>query len=170
MAKVMSDESKPNPPRKSRRAATRKSAPRAGKPALAVAESGPRFYYKGNRIKQLRAFCTIAKLGTLARAADALFLSQPSISLQLTSLERELGVALIERRRRRVAMTREGQLLYDLAQPLVDGIDGIDEAFRAQTSELGARELNIACGNSTITMVALAIKAADALQAQVRKA
>ncbi|HVT31663.1 MAG TPA: LysR family transcriptional regulator, partial [Rhodanobacteraceae bacterium] len=34
-----------------------------------------RFYYKGNRLKQLRAFCAIAKLGTLSRAADSLFLS-----------------------------------------------------------------------------------------------
>ncbi|MGB4860018.1 MAG: LysR family transcriptional regulator [Dokdonella sp.] len=134
----------------SRRSAAKSSARRVGKPAKPDQPAPPRFYYKGNRIKQLRAFCTIAKLGTLARAAEALFLSQPSISLQLTSLEKELGVVLIERRRRRVAMTREGQLLFDLAQPLVEGIDAIDENFRAVTTDLTASELNIACGNSTI--------------------
>ena len=130
------------------------AANKVAKRSVAAAKRGesapPRFYYKGNRIKQLRAFCTIAKLGTLARAAEALFLSQPSVSLQLTSLEKELGVILIERRRRRVAMTREGQLLFDLAQPLVDGIDSIDDNFRAVTTDLAAGELNIACGNSTI--------------------
>lgn len=133
-----------------RRNAAKKSAKRSVASDQRRQPAPPRFYYKGNRIKQLRAFCAIAKLGTLARAAEALFLSQPSVSLQLTSLEKELGVVLIERRRRRVVMTREGQLLFDLAQPLVDGIDSIDENFRAVTTDLAASELNIACGNSTI--------------------
>ena len=98
---------------------------RSGRAAPAAA---PRFYYKGNRLKQLRAFCTIAKLGTLSRAAEALFLSQPSISLQLSALEKELGARLVERRRRRVALTREGQALYELALPLVEGLDPLQEA------------------------------------------
>ena len=109
-----------------------------------------RFYYKGNRPRQLRAFCTIAKLGTLSRAAEALFLSQPTISLQLAALEKELGTRLIERRRRRVVLTREGQVLYELAQPLVDGLEDIDRQFRARTANLEGGELHIAAGTSTI--------------------
>ena len=58
-----------------------------------VDESAQRFYYKGNRLKQLRAFCYTVKFGTLTRAAEALFLSQPSVSLQLGALEDELGCA-----------------------------------------------------------------------------
>jgi DNA-binding transcriptional LysR family regulator len=109
-----------------------------------------RFYYKGSRLKQLRAFCTIAKLGTLSRAAEALFLSQPSVSLQLSALEKELGARLIERRRRRVALTREGQTLYDIALPLVEGLDGLDQQFRALSTGFVGSELNIAAGASTI--------------------
>lgn len=112
--------------------------------------SSPRFYYKGNRLKQLRAFCAIAKLGTLSRAADALFLSQPSVSLQLSALEKELGARLIERRRRRVALTREGQALYELALPLVDGLDSLDQQFHALSQGFAGRALNIAAGASTI--------------------
>jgi DNA-binding transcriptional LysR family regulator len=115
-----------------------------------TAASTPRFYYKGNRLKQLRAFCTIAKLGTLSRAAEALFLSQPSVSLQLSALEKELGARLIERRRRRVALTREGQALYDLALPLVEGLDNLDQQFRALNAGVAGSELNIAAGASTI--------------------
>src|ERR1700686_5031302 len=75
---------------------------------------GPgRFYYKGNRIKQLRAFCYAVKFGSIARAADGLFLSASSVSLQLSALEKELGVRLLERTRPRLALTREGQMLYD---------------------------------------------------------
>jgi DNA-binding transcriptional LysR family regulator len=121
--------------------------PRRGREAT---PSSTRFYYKGNRLKQLRAFCAIAKLGTLSRAADALFLSQPSVSLQLSALEKELGARLIERRRRRVALTREGQALYEIALPLVEGLDTLDAQFHALRSGFAGRALNIAAGASTI--------------------
>lgn len=112
-------------------------------------DAAARFYYKGSRLKQLRAFCMIVKLGTLSRAAEALFLSQPSISLQLRALESELGVRLIERRRRRVAPTREGEALYELALPLVDGLESLDRRFHALRSGLAGGELRIAAGAST---------------------
>ena len=123
---------------------------RVGAAKGAVNPPATRFYYKGNRLKQLRAFCTIAKLGTLSRAAEALFLSQPSISLQLSALEKELGARLIERRRRRVALTREGQALYDIALPLVEGLDNLDQQFRTLSAGFVGSELNIAAGTSTI--------------------
>lgn len=131
--------------------ATRTPAKRTSRASPGTAAgAAPRFYYKGNRIKQLRAFCTIAKLGTLSRAAEALFLSQPAVSLQLAALEQELGVVLVERRRRRVALSREGQLLYELAQPLIDGFDALDGEFRSRMQGLAGGELNIAAGASTI--------------------
>ncbi|MEO8010686.1 MAG: LysR family transcriptional regulator [Dokdonella sp.] len=118
--------------------------------ALDAGERSPRFYYKGNRLKQLRAFCYTVKLGTLSRAAEALFLSQPSISLQLGALEKELGAILIERRRRRVTLTAQGQALYELARPLVEGLEALDEQFRIRTEGVGPPVLDIACGNATI--------------------
>jgi DNA-binding transcriptional LysR family regulator len=113
-------------------------------------DAAPRFYYKGNRLKQLRAFCYVVKFGTLARAAEALFLSQPSISLQVSALEKELGWKLLERTRPRFVLTREGQMLYDLARPIVEGFESIDQQFRSQLQGLDAGEVNIAAGASTI--------------------
>lgn len=113
-------------------------------------DSTPRFYYKGNRLKQLRAFCHVVKFGTLARAGEALFLSQASISLQLSALEKELGVRLLERARPRFVLTREGQMLYELARPLVEGLEGLDQQFRSQLQGLDAGEVIIAAGSSTI--------------------
>ncbi|HEX7369921.1 MAG TPA: LysR family transcriptional regulator [Rhodanobacteraceae bacterium] len=109
-----------------------------------------RFYYKGNRYKQLRAFVAIAKLGTLARAAEFLFLSPPSISLQLQALERELGTLLVERGRRRITLTRAGQTLFEQARPLVEGLDALDTQFHSAIAGLGSGELVIAAGTSTI--------------------
>lgn len=115
-----------------------------------TASETPRFYYKGSRLKQLRAFCYTVKFGTLTRAAEALFLSQPSVSLQLRALESELACTLFERHRRRVSLTAEGQVLYELARPLIEGLEGLDESFRNRTRMGAAASLNIACGNSTI--------------------
>jgi molybdenum-dependent DNA-binding transcriptional regulator ModE len=47
-------------------------------------------YYKNNRLKQLRAFYQVVRCGSISKAADKLFLSQPSVSLQIQALEREL--------------------------------------------------------------------------------
>ncbi len=129
-------------PRKSRRSGVGKSN--------SGAEAGGRFYYKGNRHKQLRAFVSVVKLGTLTRAAEALFLSQPTISLQLQALERELGVVLLERRRRRINLTDAGEALYELARPLVEGWDTLDRDFQARMKGLEAGRLTIAAGTSTI--------------------
>jgi DNA-binding transcriptional LysR family regulator len=134
-----------NKPKKSRRNATKKRV--VGEHAD---EAGGRFYYKGNRHKQLRAFVSVVKLGTLTRAAEALYLSQPTISLQLQALERELGVSLLERRRRRINLTDAGEALYELARPLVEGWDTLDRDFQAKVKGLQAGRLTIAAGTSTI--------------------
>ncbi|QSX74427.1 LysR family transcriptional regulator [Lysobacter arenosi] len=112
--------------------------------------SSPRFAYKGDRLKPLRAFCQTARLGSVSRAAEALYLSQPAVTLQLQALERELGVRLLERSGRRITLTREGQELYELARPLVEGLDALDSVFREKIRGLDAGELNVAAGSSTI--------------------
>ncbi len=112
--------------------------------------AAPRFAYKADRLKPLRAFCQTARLGSVSRAAEALYVSQPAITLQLQALERELGIKLFERSGRRLVPTREGDTLYALARPLVEGIDGLDAAFRDQLHGLDAGELDVAAGSSTI--------------------
>jgi len=134
-------------PRRDTKSARAARATARRKPAAAKAE---RFYYKGNRLKQLRAFCHAVKFGTVARAAEALFLSSSSVSLQLSALEKELGARLLERTRPRLALTSEGQTLYDLARPLVEGIESLDQHFRAQRQGIDQGEVNIAAGASTI--------------------
>ncbi|QSX79042.1 LysR family transcriptional regulator [Agrilutibacter solisilvae] len=126
--------------------------------------STPRFAYKGDRLKPLRAFCQTARLGSVSRAAEALYLSQPAVTLQLQALERDLGVRLLERSGRRITLTREGQELYELARPLVEGLDGLDSAFRDRVSGLDAGDLQVAAGSSTILY--LLPKIVEAFQAR----
>jgi DNA-binding transcriptional LysR family regulator len=112
--------------------------------------ASPRFSYKSDRLKPLRAFCQTVRLGSVSRAADALFVSQPAVTQQLQALERELGVVLFERSGRRLSPSREGQLLYEMAQPLVESLDGLEASFRDKVRGLDAGELHVAANSSTI--------------------
>ena len=110
-------------------------------------------YYKQNRLKQLRAFCYAAQAGSISKAAEKLFLSQPSVSLQIQALERELKTTLFERRGPKIRLTPEGEILNDLARPMVQGMDSLSETFAAHCGDLQSGELNIAAGESTILYI-----------------
>ena len=89
-------------------------------------------YAKGDRLKQLRAFCQTARLGSLSRAAEQLTSSQPAVSLQVSALEEELGLSLFDRRGPNMILTRVGESLYQLAMPLVQGMDRLPDTFAEQ--------------------------------------
>jgi DNA-binding transcriptional LysR family regulator len=105
--------------------------------------------YKQNRLQQLRGFCYAAQAGSISRAAERLFLSQPSVSLQVQALERELKVTLFERRGPKISLTPDGQTLYALALPLVEEIDGLADTFAARRGGIETGRLDIAAGEST---------------------
>ncbi len=110
-------------------------------------------YYKQNRLKQLRAFCYTARAGSISQAAEMLFLSQPSETLQIQALERDMEIKLFERRGPHISLTPEGEVLYQLSDPLVEGIDKLSDSFAAKFGSLESGEINIAAGESTILYI-----------------
>lgn len=56
-------------------------------------------------IYQLRTFVTIAKEGSITRASELLFLSQPAVSAHIKAMEDELGLVLFERTPRGMSLT-----------------------------------------------------------------
>lgn len=110
-------------------------------------------YYKNNRLKQMRAFCQVVRSGSITVASQKLFLSQPSVTLQIQALERELKTTLFERRGPTMRLTPDGEALYALAEPLVQGVDGLHANFEAQHGRLESGELNIGAGESTILYI-----------------
>jgi DNA-binding transcriptional LysR family regulator len=89
-------------------------------------------------LNQLRTFVAIAQEGSLTRASETLYLSQPAVSAQIKALEEELGLKLFNRAARGMALTPAGKVLLDeasraltaarkvvaRAQMLRDGISG----------------------------------------------
>lgn len=109
--------------------------------------------YKQNRLQQLRGFCYAAQTGSISKAAHRMFLRQPSVSLQIQSLEREFGVQLFERSGPKITLTPEGKLLYELAAPLVEGVDMLKDSFEARRDVVQQGRLDIAAGESTILYI-----------------
>src|SRR5881396_2383087 len=111
------------------------------------------FRYKQNRLQQFRGFCTAVETRSVSKAAAKLRLSQPTVSLQVQSLERDLRATLFERRGPKIELTFEGELLYELARPLVEGLTALDEDFEARRNNVEQGKLAIAAGESTIHYV-----------------
>ena len=69
---------------------------------------------------QLEAFLEAANRGSFRRAADALYLSQPSVSARVQTLENEVGVALFHRTARGVRLTDMGRIFLPFAQRSIE--------------------------------------------------
>src|SRR5437899_50976 len=70
-------------------------------------------------LRRLEIFAKVAELGSFSRAAEALFLTQPTISEHIRGLEDELGVQLLDRLGRRATTTRAGDLMLGYARRLL---------------------------------------------------
>lgn len=109
-----------------------------------------RFYYKQNRLKQLRAFCYAAQLKSMSRAAEQMFLSQPSVSLLVQSLEKDLDQKLFVRKGPRIELTPEGNTLFEMSLPLVEGLETLPESFEEKCKNSITGNLNIAAVEAII--------------------
>ena len=111
-----------------------------------------RHWYQGrHRLKQLQAFCQVARLGNMSRAAEHAGTSQPAVSVQVRALETELGVALFERRGPHISLTRAGRSLYDLAIPLVQGMERLLDSFADRHHRVVGDTLRIGAGQTSAT-------------------
>lgn len=70
-------------------------------------------------LKQLQSFAAVVKHESFTRAAQALYLSQPTVSTHVRQLEAELGVTLVTRTTKAVDVTEKGRELYEYAEKIL---------------------------------------------------
>ena len=80
-------------------------------------------------LKQLEAFVKVAEDGSFSKAAKALYLTQPTISAHISSLEKELNARLFIRNTKEVSLSEDGRELYQYASQMVELEKKIEEVF-----------------------------------------
>lgn len=98
-------------------------------------------------LRELRYFLAVAREKNITKAADALYISQPSLSKQMQNLEKEIGSPLFVRGSRSVALTETGMLLKKRAEELLELYEKT-EAELAAPAETVCGEVRIGGGES----------------------
>jgi DNA-binding transcriptional LysR family regulator len=94
-------------------------------------------------LRQFRYFVAVAEELHFTRAAQRLNIGQPPLSLQIKAIERELGVTLLKRTRRKVELTAAGALFLQEARlALVQAAHAVDTVVRAAKGEIGTLRLS----------------------------
>ncbi len=94
-------------------------------------------------IRQLKSFRTVANLLSFNKAADQLHYAQSSISVQIQTLEEELGVQLFDRLGKRIQLTETGVLLFEYANKILDLVDETGSAVARDKEPVGSLTVRI---------------------------
>src|SRR5690349_24548880 len=94
-------------------------------------------------LRHLRYFAAVADAGTFTRAAQRLFIAQPTLSQQVRRLEQIIGTPLLHRRREGVRLTAAGTVLLEAARDVLSAADHAVSQTR-QAAGLGRPRLRFA--------------------------
>ncbi|MUN38655.1 LysR family transcriptional regulator [Actinomadura litoris] len=104
-------------------------------------------------LRRLRYFVAVADEGHFGRAAERLHIAQPPLSLQIKKLEGEVGVTLLDRSTRRVALTPAGERFLGRARAILASVDDARaEAVRVAAGEVGRVSIGF-IGTATYAML-----------------
>ncbi|MDF2656037.1 MAG: hypothetical protein K0Q48_722 [Bacillota bacterium] len=86
--------------------------------------------------KQIEAFVSVVDHKSFSKAADVCFLTQPTISARISSLEKELGVRLIDRTGREAFLTDYGKVFYKYAAEMLDTRNRAADSIQGLSKEI----------------------------------
>jgi LysR family nitrogen assimilation transcriptional regulator len=104
-------------------------------------------------LRQLRYFVEIARTRSITHAAQSLRIAQPALSTHIAALENELGVRLLERHAKGVALSEAGERLYDRALELISGFDNLKRDVN-QTEDSPVGKVRLCIGGAIAGIVA----------------
>ena len=81
-------------------------------------------------LRHMRIFSAVYRCGSITKAAEALYLTQPSVSVAIQELEAHYGVRLFERTGRRIVPTESGRTFYGYACHITALFDDVDKQLR----------------------------------------
>ena len=102
------------------------------------------FYYKNNRLQQVKGFINVVRYGGVLRAAEQMGVVQSAVSTQVSSLEKDLKIKLFDRKSRKMILTPEGKRFYDFSIPFLQGFENLFEEFTKKENNDEENHLRIA--------------------------
>lgn len=111
------------------------------------------FYYKNNRLQQLRGFCYTVQFNNISKAAQYMGLTHSTVSLQIKSLEEELGEVLFIRNGPRIELSPEGKALYEIAIVHIEGINKLHDTFSKKLMGHKNNSLSVAANNTALNFI-----------------
>lgn len=113
-------------------------------------------------LRVLRYFLAVAREETISGAAEALHVTQPTLSRQMMELEEELGKTLFLRGKRKISLTEEGMFLRKRAQEIVALVEKTESEFSAAEENISG---DVYIGGGETDAMRLIARAAHRLQA-----
>ena len=128
--------------------------------------------------RQIEAYIKVIELGSFSKAAEAIFLSQPSVSTYINSLEKELDTTLVNRSTKEVSPTLAGKIFYENAKELlalkynaVERIKNLSGNYSGKIDILASTVPSqyilpemLACFNNVYPDISFNVKQADTLE------
>ena len=94
-------------------------------------------------LRSYETFYWVAQLGSFSRAAERLHTTQPAVSQRVAGLEEQLGISLLQRSGRRIAVTSKGRELCEHMERLLPLIEDMRKAMRSTSSRPGQTRLGV---------------------------
>lgn len=107
-----------------------------------------------DNLNNYKYFYTVAKLGNISKAAEALYVSQPALSKSISKLEEGLETKLFDRTSKGVSLTEEGSILYEHIKSAFETIGKGEEEIK-RISGLGIGQLRIGVSTSLCKYILL---------------
>jgi|SRR6516165_817031 LysR family nitrogen assimilation transcriptional regulator len=115
-------------------------------------------------LRQIKYFIAIADAGVLSRAAATLNIAQSALSHHVAALEADLGVKLLERRPRGVALTAAGRRLYEHGSAVLSILGKAEDDVRTY-NEAASGPVSLGLSHTALSMIALDVMKAVRAQA-----
>lgn len=109
------------------------------------------FFYKKNILQQIKGFCYAARYSSISEAARSMNLTQSTVTLQIQSLERDLGIQLFKRDSKPLSLTTHGEEFYKLACPLMHEFESVVNKFLDGRKEKEQQKIDIAMHHVAIS-------------------
>lgn len=87
------------------------------------------------QLQQLEYFIKVVECGSLNKAAELFYVTQPALSKAIVNLERDVGTELLYRTNKGVALTENGKKIYRYAKTIMDQVDLINKVTLGETSQ-----------------------------------